>query len=152
MVQDGVLGKIKIKNIYQKWQGESMEDLKNKEDNHYTLRIGLPKTDNQLRNDPIFFILDYLSYNPLNKQIEKRDLVAYRNMERVFIGQSVDETKYPNSKLYVDGNIIADNIILKKFENLDLGRLIPTLINKIENLQLEVQDLKRQLKNQTIYK
>ena len=78
------LGKILIKNIYQSWNGENIVQIKNKhETNPYSLRIGMPGTDNELKNDSLYFILHYLSYNPITKDIEKRELVPYRNTERM---------------------------------------------------------------------
>ena len=155
LIDDNVLGKIKIKNIYQSWRGESMETIRNNHtDNPYSLRIGMPSMDNQLKNDAVFFILSYLSYNPLTKDIEKRELVPYRNMDRVYIGQSIDETYYKDSRLFVDGKAVIDELYLKKHEQLfqePIGELLIALVDKVEKLQTEVGDLRRQLKSNHIY-
>lgn len=155
MVNDQVLGKIQIRNIYQGWQGENINQIKDKhESNPYSLRIGMPSTDKQLKSDSIFFILNYLSYNPLTKDIEKRELVPYRNMEKIYIGQSVDEKRFKDCRLYVDGTMLVDDLYIKQSEltsNNTVGELINNLVDKVEKLQLEVFNLKRQLNNNPIY-
>lgn len=156
LVNEHALGKILIKNVYQPWQGENINQIRNKhEENPYSLRIGMPSTDQQLKGDAMYFILHYLSYNPITKDIEKRELVPYRNMDKLYIGQSLEEKHYKNYKMFVDGNVIADDIYLKKNDNLkdvSLTQILTNLISKVEKLQLEVADLKRQLNNKPIYK
>lgn len=155
LVNEHTLGKIYIKNLYQSWKGESIATIRDRhETNPYTLRIGKPSTDNQLKNDSLFFVQHYLSYNPVTRDIEKRALVPYRNMEKVYIGQSLDEGLYNNYKLFVDGTTITDDIYLKKYEALreaPLGRVITNLIDRVEKMQLEIADLKRQLQSSNIY-
>lgn len=155
MVSEHTLGKIIIKNVYQGWQGENIKQIKDKhEQNPYTLRIGMPSTDEQLKNDAIYFILHYLSYNPLTKNIEKRELVPYRNMEKLYVGQSIDENIYKDYKVFIDGNIVAEEIFLKKhigLRNTPIGELVVELINKVDRLQMEVINLKRQLNKDPIY-
>lgn len=150
-----VLGKIKIKNIYHQWTGQNMPTIKqNHADNPYMLRIGKPSVDETLKNDPAYFILHYLSYNQVTKDIERRELIPLRNMERIYIGQSLDEVKYKDYRAFVDGNIIADDIILKKYEALEdqpLGKLLVHLIETVEKLKIEVAQLKRNTKTSTIY-
>ena len=52
MVNEHALGKIIIKNVYQGWRGESIKQIRDKhEQNPYSLRIGMPSTDEQLKND-----------------------------------------------------------------------------------------------------
>lgn len=155
LVNEHALGKIKIKNIYQGWQGESIQQIRDKhEENPYSLRIGMPRTDVELKNDAIFFIQHYLSYNPLTKDIEKRELVPYRNVEKVYIGQSIDEKVYKDYRLFIDGNVVANDIYLKKYEaikDIPLGKLITNTMDKVEKLQMEVAELKRQLNTNHIY-
>jgi len=155
MVNEHALGKIIIKNVYQGWRGESIKQIKDKhEQNPYSLRIGMPSTDEQLKNDAIYFILHYLSYNPLTKDIEKREIVPYRNMEKLYVGQSLEEKSYIDYKVFIDGNIVADELYLKKYTELKdtpIGELLLELINKTDKLQLEVINLKRQLNKDTIY-
>jgi len=150
------LGKVRIKNIYQTWNGESMNDIRDRhENNPYTLRIGMPAEDQRLKNDSIYFILDYLSYNPVTKDVEQRQLTPLRNMEKLYIGQSLQEKEYSDYRLFVDGNAVVDDIYLKKYESLNnqpIGRLLVNLMDTVEKLKLEVVDLKRQLKTQHIYK
>lgn len=150
------LGKVRIKNIYQSWNGESMNQIRDRhESNPYTLRIGMPTVDERLKNDSIYFILDYLSYNPVTKAVEQRQLVPLRNMEKLYIGQSLQENEYKDYRLFVDGNAVVDDIYLKKYESLGdqpIGRLLVNLMDTVEKLKLEVVDLKRQLKTQHIYK
>ena len=60
------LGKILIKNVYQQWKGENIEQIKRShEGNPYSLRIGMPRVDSELKGDALYFILHYLSYNPI---------------------------------------------------------------------------------------
>jgi hypothetical protein len=145
------LGKILIKNLYQGWQGENRKEIQDKhETNPYSLRIGLPGTDEQLKNDRMHFILHYLAYNPITKDIEKRELVSYRNTERVYIGQSLDEKVYSDYRLFVDGKIVAEDIILKR-QGISLEQTVINLVDRVEKLQLEIADLKRQLNSRHIY-
>ena len=155
LVNEHALGKILIKNVYQGWQGESIQQIRDKhESNPYSLRIGKPRTDTELKGDAMYFILHYLSYNPLTKDIEKRELVPLRNTEKIYIGQSLDEKVYSDYRLFVDGNVIADDMYLKKHESIKdtpVGDLLVSLAQKIEKLQLEVINLKRELNNKHIY-
>ena len=155
LVNEQVLGKIQLKNIYQSWQGENINQIKDKhENNPYSLRIGMPSTDKQLRSDSIFFILNYLSYNPLTKDIEKREIIPYRNTERVYIGQSIDEKMFKDCRLFVDGKALVDDLYIKKFDTTSessVGQVIMSLVDKVEKLQMEVLNLKRQLNNNPIY-
>ena len=118
MTNEHTLGKILIKNVYQGWQGESIKQINQKEQPNYTLRIGMPKVDEELKNDQVYFILHYLSYNPLTKAVEKREIVPYRNVDQVYIGQSIDEKYYKDYRLFVDGKAVLDDIYLKKHDSL----------------------------------
>lgn len=155
LVNPHALGKITIKNIYQGWQGESMLQIRDKHtDNPYSLRIGKPSTDEQLKGDAIFFILHYLSYNPTTKDIEMREIVPYRNTERIYIGHSLDETNYQDAKLFVDGKAVVEDLYIKgndELKDTPIGRLIEGLMLRVEKLQQEVINLKRQLNNSHIY-
>jgi hypothetical protein len=146
--------KIEIKNIYQQWQGESIEQIKNKtQENPYNMRIGLPKIDEQLRQDNMYLILSYLSYNPVNKDIENREIVTYRNTNKIIIGQSPDEYKFKNYKLFVDDNVVAKDYIFSDDE-MSLRQTITHLANKIQKLQQEITNIKSQQlqpQKQTIY-
>lgn len=147
-----LMNMVEIKSIYQQWNGESIEQIKHKaKENPYNIRIGLPRVDEQLKNDPKYFVLGYLSYNPITKDIESREIVSYRNMNKVYIGQSPDEYKFDNFKLFVDGNVVAKDYILSN-DNASVGQMINHLIRKVEKLQDDVAYLKAQLKNETIYK
>lgn len=151
-----VLGKIKIKNIYQQWTGESMSTIKHRhEDNPYMIRIGKPSVDEKLKSDPAYFILHYLSYNQVTKDIERRELIPLRNMEKIYVGQSLDEVRYKDYRMFVDGNVVADDVFLKKYEGLEgqpLGKLVLQLVDTVEKLKIEVAQLKRNTKTSTIYK
>ena len=150
------LSKVRIKNVYQLWQGESMNTIReNHENNPYTLRIGIPTEDERLKNDSIYFVLQYLSFNPVTKDVEKRQLIPLRNMEKVYIGQSLDEKLYKDYRLFVDGNVVAEDIYLKKYEsikNQPLGRIVVDLIETVNKLKTEVAQLKRKQNTQHIYK
>ena len=147
-----LMNMVPIKNIYQSWNGESIEQIKHKAaENPYNIRIGLPRVDEQLRSDPKYFILGYLSYNPVTKDIESREIVSYRNMNRVYIGQSPDEYKFKDYKLFVDDNVVARDYLFVD-NGLSIRQAIEHMANKIEKLQDEMADIKAQLKNETIYK
>ena len=152
---NGTLGKIRLNNLYTQWNGENVNDIKNKhKKNPYQVRIGTPNTDEQLKQDRIYFITDYLSYNPLSQDIEKRDIIARRLMERVYIGQTTQEAEYKDYSLFVNGNMVADDLILKKeggIKGVPLTKLLNKLIAKVDNQSKEIQQLKAQLKNQPIY-
>lgn len=150
------MSKVRIKNVYQTWQGESMNVIRDRhESNPFTLRIGVPTEDERLKNDSIYFILQYLSYNPITKDVEKRQLVPLRNMEKIYIGQSLDEKLYKDYKLFVDGNVVAEDVYLKKYESIKdqpLGRIVVDLIETVNKLKIEVAQLKRKQNQQHIYK
>jgi hypothetical protein len=144
--------KVFIKNIYQRWGGETIGTIKQKHiDNPYTLRIGLPHLDEKLKQDNIFFIQSYLSYNPITKDIEKREIIPYRNVEKVYIGQSAGEEQFQDYKLIVAGNIIANDYSLIE-DGKSLKAIIRELSEKIQKLEQEVLNLKSYTEKQTIYK
>lgn len=155
LVNPHALGKILIKNVYQGWQGESIQQIKSKHtDNPYTIRIGKPSTDQQLKGDSVFFILHYLSYNPTTKDIEMREIIPYRNSERIYIGHSLDEADYQDARLFVDGKAVVEDLYIKgsdEIKNTPVGKLIEGLVLRVEKLQQEVVNLKRQLSNGHIY-
>ncbi len=154
MTNSSTLGKMLIKNLYQPWNGESIEQIKQKhENNPYTLRIGLPSIDAQMKNDAMYFILHYLAYNPVTKDIEKREIIPLRNTEKVYIGQSLDEKVYKDYRLFVDGNAVVDDLYLRKsLGQQSVGRLLTTIMDRVEKLQQEVVELKRQLQSKHIYR
>lgn len=153
MLDNNVIGKIKIKNLYPKWQGETIQQIKNKNEvNPYHLRIGLPHIDEQLKNDRVFLITNYLSYNPTTKNIEKRQLIPFRVMSTVYIGQSTSEQYYPNSKLFVNGAVVAQDVYLtNKQDDQSLTSKLAKMESMIQSLQEQIVSLKQQLKS-TIYK
>ncbi len=155
LTNDMVLGKIHINGIYQGWNGENIEQIKQKhKDNPFTLRIGMPSVDKQLKADPVLFILHYLSYNPLSKDIEKRELVPYRNMDKIYVGQSIDEQKYTNFKAFFDGNVVADELFLKRYDDIakvPVGKILLNLMDRVEKLEKELAAVRRQTVNNPIY-
>jgi hypothetical protein len=155
MVNDMVLGKIVIKNVYQNWLGENIEQIRQKhETNPYSLRIGMPAIDKQLKSDPVYFILHYLSYNPLTKDVEKRELIPYRNMEKIYVGQSIDEQEYTNFKAFFNGNVIADELFLKRYDDIakvPVGKILLDLMERVKKLEKEVSTYKKQANNNPIY-
>lgn len=155
LLNEHALGKILIKNIYQGWQGENIKQIREKhENNPYSLRIGLPSTDEELKGDSMYFILHYLSYNPITKNIEKRDLISYRNTEKVYIGQSIDEKLYNDYRLFVDGNVVANDFYIKRqdsIRSIPIGQLLVNLVDRVEKLQEELTNIKRQLNSRHTY-
>lgn len=148
------LGRVKLKNIYQGWNGESFQEIvARNENNPFNIRIGLPHTDKQMKEDKIFLFTKYLSYNPITKQIEKRELVPLRNTEKVYIGHSPEEHMFYNYKLFVDGDIVADNITFKsqQLRNKNLQDIILDLYLKIDILEKEVLKLRSIKENVAIY-
>jgi len=152
---NGTLGKIKLNNLYTQWNGENVNDIKSKhKKNPYQVRIGTPNTDQQLKQDRIYFITDYLSYNPLTQDVEKRDIIARRLMEKVYIGQTTQEAEYKDYSLFVNGNVVVEDLILKKDSNVGgvpLTKLLSKLIAKVDQQSKEIQQLKAQLKTEPIY-
>lgn len=152
---NGTLGKIKLNNLYTQWNGENVNEIKSKHKNNpYQVRIGTPNTDERLKQDRIYFISDYLSYNPITQDIEKRDIISRRMMEKVYIGQTTQEAEYKDYKLFVDGNVVAEDIVLKKvgsIQGVPLTKVISKLIDKVDAQSKEIQQLKAQLKSKPIY-
>lgn len=151
------LDKIRISNVYQQWSGQTIGEIANSyQDNPFTLRIGLPHIDQQLKNDRVFFITNYKSYNPITKQIEERQIIPYRNTETIYIGQTTEEQEYKNYSLFAKENIIADDLYLKKFASIkdkSISELIINLIEKVNKLQVKVNELTAVIQqNPTIYK
>lgn len=135
------IGRVLLKNVYQQWKGENFVEItQNTIGNPFNLRVGLPQIDKQLKEDRVFLFTKYLSYNPLTKQIEKRELIPLRNVEKVYIGQSPEEHHHTNYKLFVDGVAIVEDILFKQ-PNQSIG----SLVKKIQNLEEKVQILEEQL-------
>lgn len=155
LVNSESLGKIRIKNIYQSWNGESIAEIRQKHNNNpYTLRTGTPLIDDQLKNDRIHMVTHYMAFNPLAKTIEIRDLLPRRITDKLFVGQTTQEGEYSNYRVFVDGNIVADDVYLKKYDSIKdipLGRLMIDLIAKVERQSAEIQQLKLKLSEQHIY-
>lgn len=148
-----ILGKIKLKNIYQQWRGENFLEIVNKhEENPFNLRIGLPQIDRQMKEDNIFLFTKYLSYNPLTKQIEKRELIPLRNVEKVYIGQSPEEHQYKDYRLFVDGKIVAEDIVFKQPNDGSLIEKIQKLEDRVQILEHQLQKLTNNTDKITIYK
>ena len=150
-----VMGKIETKNVYQTWNGESIEQIRDSATrNPFSLHIGTPATDQAMRTDRVYFILHYMSYNPLTKDIEARHLIPHRNVEKIYIGQSLDEKYYKDYRLFVDGVAVVDDVQLKSIPSLrdiSVGKVLINLISKVEALQQDVVNLKRQLAAQHTY-
>lgn len=134
------IGKIKLKNIYQNWRGENFQQIADKHvDNPFNVRIGLPQTDKQLKSDSIFLFTKYLSYNPLTKQIEKRELIPLRNVEKIYIGHSPEEPNYPNARLFVDGQVVVEDIAFKQPNSIEsLYTTIRELSDRVQKLEQEI--------------
>lgn len=147
------LEKAPIKMLYPQWQGESVSVIRDTfTENPYRVRIGTPNTDQAMRNDCAFFMQSYLSYNPITKQLEKRELIPYRNVERLYIGeQRIDEEQYSDYTAFVNGNIIANDLILLESKE-SIVELIAKLQQQVTQLQSEVVKLRSETKTQTIYR
>lgn len=149
------LGKIRLKNIYQEWNGENITEIVNcHEANPFTLRTGTPVVDEQLRSDRMYLISHYIAFNPLAKKIEIRDLLSRRITEKLYVGQTTQEGEYKDYRVFIDGNVVADDIYLKKHESIKqtpLGKLLIDLIDKVDRQSAEIQQLKVKLSEQHIY-
>lgn len=153
---DQVMGKVEMKSLYSGWSGESFSEIQNQQNNAnpYTIRIGMPAVDQAMKTDKVYFILHYMSYNVATKQVEMRHIVPQRNMERIYIGQSLDEQQYADCRLLVDGTTVVDDLYLKaapSLEQIPLTRLLVQLVDRVEKLQQEVIELKRSTKQQHTY-
>ncbi len=147
------LGKVLLKNVYQQWKGENFLEITQKhDDNPFNLRIGLPQMDRQLKEDRIFLFTKYLSYNPLTKQIEKRELIPLRNTEKIYVGQSPEEHSFNDYRVFVDGKIVAEDLIFKQPNEGSLIQKIQKLEEKIQILELQIQKLTSNTEKNTIYK
>tara|TARA_R110000868_G_scaffold71220_4_gene208860 strand:+ start:269 stop:787 length:519 start_codon:yes stop_codon:yes gene_type:complete len=153
MVAAPFMEKVMIKNIYQQWRGETITQIRNKHtDNPYTLRIGTPNTDKALANDSVLFIQSYMSYNPVTKSIEKRELIPYRNVEKVYIGeQRIDEEMFGEYASFINGNVVVKDLVFVETKE-SLSDIIAKLTNEVANLRMEVAKLKSQTQTQPIYK
>ncbi len=153
LVDNPHMEKVRIKSIYQQWQGENMQEVRSKDvENPYTLHIGTPNTDEQMQQDRVFFIQSYLSYNPITKTVEKRQLIPYRNVEKVFIGkQRIDEHTYGDYASFINGNIVANDLILLDTKQ-SIRQLVEELSKKVQLLEGEVRQLRSQTQTQPIYR
>ena len=151
LVGNPYMDKVPIKNIYPEWKGESIEQLKQSRNNPYVLRIGTPNIDERLRADHAFFIQSYLSYNPITKDIEKRELIPYRNVEKVYIGkQSLEEKTFREYSLFVNGIVMVKDMMTID-SRMSFTQTIKELQQTVDLLAKEVATLKLQLQKQTIY-
>lgn len=147
------LEKAPIKMLFPQWQGESVNTIRNTfTENPYRVRIGTPNTDEAMRNDCAFFMQSYLSYNPITKQLEKRELIPYRNVERIYIGeQRIDEEQYNNYTAFVNGNIVANDLIFLESKQ-SIAEQLTKLQSQITQLQSEIAKLRGETKTQAIYR
>jgi hypothetical protein len=152
LVSNPYMDKVYTKTLYPQWQGETALELSQNPDNKRTIRIGTPNMDRDLRADHLYFIQSYLSYNPVTKDIEKRELIPYRNVEKVYIGsQSLEEKAFSNYTAFINGTVIVKDIITIDSRE-SIKDTIKQLQQKVEFLTQEVSYIKGQLQNQTIYK
>ena len=156
IINTETLGKIRLKNLYTQWNGENVQEIKAKHDkNPYQIRIGTPNTDAKMRDDRIYFISHYLSFNPITQDVENRDIISRRVMDRLYIGQTTLEGEYKDYKMFVAGNVIANDIYLTHSEalkNTSLNQTITKLLNKVDQLTKEVAQLKAKVKHNPIYR
>lgn len=155
LVTGETLGKIRLKNLYPNWNGENVNEINNKHTtNPYSVRIGTPNTDAQLRSDRIYFISHYLSYNPLSQDIETRDVITRRVMGRLHVGQTTAEGDYKDYQAFIAGNLVAQDVYLTNadsIKNTPLTKLIINLMDKIDQLTKEVAQLKVNQQTRHIY-
>jgi hypothetical protein len=151
LVTNPYVEKAYIKTLYPQWKGETLSELR-EGGTSGLIRIGTPNTDNNMRSDRLYFIQSYLSFNPVTKDVEKRELIPYRNVEKVYFGpQSLEEKSFNNYSAFVNGTIVAKDLILMD-EKSSLKDIIKKLQQNIDILTKEVLNLKAQLQKQNIYK
>ncbi len=141
------LEQVPLRALYPQWSGENIQEIREKHtDNPYRVRIGTPTTDRQMQQERVFYIQSYLSYNPVNKQLEKRELIPYRNVERMYVGeQTTDEVTYKDATLFVNGVAVVKDIVL--FENGDsLAEVVKYLLNEVKFLRNELAKTQNQPK------
>jgi len=152
LVNNPYMDKVLIKTLYPQWQGETASELSQNPDNKRTIRIGTPNMDRDLRADHLYFIQSYLSYNPVTKDIEKRELIPYRNVEKVYVGQqSLEEKTFRDYTAFINGTVVVRDIITID-NGTSINQTIKELQQKVEFLTRELLELKSQLQNETIYK
>lgn len=154
LLTDGpYMDKLLIKTIYPQWTGETVEEIMQKSSNNpFVLRIGTPGMDRQIESDQVYFIPKYISYNPLAKQIEYRNLTNHRFTRKVYIGeQTPDETAFGDYSLFVNGNIVGKDLILSN-TNESVAERLRSLEMQVKYLQTEIAKIAKQTVTQTIYK
>ena len=149
------LGKIRLKNIYQKWNGENITQITQyHQTNPFSIRTGTPLIDQQLKNDCVYLVTHYMAFNPLSKNIEIRDLIPRRVTTKLYVGQTTQESEYEDYQAFVDGNLVVDDIYLKKYENIKyipIGKIINDLMSKVDRQSVEIAQLKVKMAEQHIY-
>ena len=71
---------------------------------------------------------------------KKREIIPYRNVEKVYIGQSAEEKVIQDYKLFVAGNTVSKDYILME-SGKSLVDLVETLMVKVQKLESEIADL-----------
>ncbi len=149
------LGKIRLKNIYPAWNGENVDDIKEKhKKNPYLVRIGTPGTDSRLRGDRVYFVSHYLAYNPITQGLENRDIISRRVMGKFYVGQTTQEGEDENCDLYVNGSAVLEDLYLYKNENIkdkSISNILTKLLDRVDQLTKEVAQLKAKVKTKPIY-
>ncbi len=136
LTSDVLLGKTETRQLFSQWNGQPASEL-----DRPLLRIGNPNTDDQMRSDRVYTILHYLSFNPLNRLIELRHMMPQRTMNKVYIGQSLDESQYSSCSLQVDGSIAANDILIKDLDD-DSTK---SLVEHLSRLTKELEEVRHQL-------
>jgi len=153
LLTDGpYIDKVHIRTIYPQWSGENVSEIVAKhERNPFILRIGTPSMDTAIANDKMFFISRYMAYNPASKEIESRSLIEGRFTKKVYIGeQTIDEVAHKDYKLFVNGNVVASDILLLHTKE-SLVDKIRSLEQQMRHMQAEIAKIARQTNTQTIY-
>lgn len=153
LLADGpYMDKVYIRTIYTQWSGESVPEIIKKHDhNPFILRIGTPLMDASISDDKTFFISKYMAYNPASKEIESRNLIEGRFIKKVYIGdQTVDETMHKDYKLFVNGKVVASDILLLHTKESLIDK-IRSLEQQMRHMQAEIVKIARQTNTQTIY-
>jgi len=144
--------KVEIKKLYPQWKGENMQQLKQAKQSPDRIRIGTTTVDDALKQDHAYFIQSYLSYNPTTRDVEKRDIIPYRNVEKVYIGkQTVEEKTFNNYATFINGTAVVRDIIMIDSRQ-SLVDTIAKLQADVQNLTKEIAVLRLQLQKETIYK
>jgi hypothetical protein len=136
--------RIKIKSFYPNWSGESVSEIEKRHDIKHMIRIGTPETDKLMQQDRVFFILDYIAYNPLNTQIERRVLHPQRFMGKIYVGQSIEEEQHKDAAAVINGKLVASEVVDLSWSKEDLIKRVVSLEQQLTIVKIIIDNIYRE--------